>query len=44
MQLREICIYINDKLNGDYKEYNEFGDLIKSYKYENDIKIEYTFF
>jgi len=35
-----ICSYINDKINSEYKSYDEYGDLIKHSIYENGIKIK----
>ena len=34
------CSYVDDKLNGIYKEYMKNGDLIYVKYYENWIKVE----
>jgi antitoxin component YwqK of YwqJK toxin-antitoxin module len=35
-----ICFYIGDNKNGEYKSYDEYGDLIKQSIYENGKKIK----
>ena len=37
-ELEEICNYINDKKNGEYKSYNEDGELCEKHNYSNGIK------
>lgn len=34
-KLKGSCFYVDDKFHGEYKEYDENGELIKSYFYVN---------
>ena len=36
----EICCYIDGKENGEYKKYDENGELIEKCYYDNGIKVE----
>ena len=42
--LGELCFYVDDKREGDYKQWDRIGNLVQYIIYENDKQVKHILF